>query len=66
MMDVNDVLIGLTFLANTVENDTDSEIFSYAIDSIKKLEAIKQIIKELPYGGQTTVYRIEDVINYEE
>ena len=35
---------------------------SVAIDTMRKYKEIEQIIKEIPYGGDATVRRIQEVI----
>lgn len=35
---------------------------SVAIDTMRKYKKIEQIIKEIPYGGDATVRRIQEVI----
>jgi hypothetical protein len=38
---------------------------SVAIDIMRKYKEIEQIIKEIPYGGDATVRRIQEVIEDE-
>ena len=34
-----------------------------AIETMRKYQKIEQIIKEIPYGGDVTVRRIQEVVN---
>lgn len=42
--------------------DNDSEAFETAIDTMRKYQKIKQILKDIPYGGDATVRRIQEVV----
>ena len=49
-----------------VENCSCAECdkaFSMAIDTMRKYQQIKQILKDIPYGGDATVRRIQEVID---
>jgi hypothetical protein len=39
-----------------------SEALNVAMDTMRRYEKIKQILKEIPYGGEATVRRIQEVV----
>lgn len=41
---------------------TDKEAFEAAIEIMRKYQKIEQILKDIPYGGDVTVRRIQEVI----
>ena len=38
------------------------ESFKVAIDTMRKYQRVEQILKDIPYGGDATVRRIQEVI----
>lgn len=40
----------------------DNETIDFAIDIIRKYQKIEQILKDIPYGGDATVWRIQEVV----
>jgi hypothetical protein len=36
---------------------------SVAIDTMQKYQKIEEILKDIPYGGESTVRRIQEVVN---
>lgn len=63
-----EVINGLRFLANSVESDEDSEIFNTAIQSIEKLEKIKQIINDplVKAFGSIGTNKIREILGEED
>ena len=48
---------------NDVNNAYElGEAFCVAIDAMRKYERIKKILKDIPYGGEATVRRIQEVV----
>jgi len=39
-----------------------SEALNVAMDTMRRYEKIKQILKDIPYGGEATVRRIQEVV----
>ena len=39
-----------------------SEGLGVAIDTMRKYQKIEQILKDIPYGGEATVRRIQEVV----
>lgn len=44
-----------------IEEDME-ESFKVAINTMRKYQKIEQIIKDIPYGGDVTVRRIQEVV----
>lgn len=44
------------------DNDADHEALVTAINTMRKYEKIEQILKDIPYGADTTVRRIQKVV----
>lgn len=42
--------------------DDDVKAISIAIETMRKYQQIKQILNDIPYGGEATVRRIQEVI----
>ena len=42
--------------------EDDAETLQVAIDTMKRYQKIAQILKEIPYGGEATVRRIQEVV----
>ena len=40
----------------------DDECIDGAIDTMRKYQRIEQILKDIPYGGDVTVRRIQEVV----
>ena len=38
------------------------EAYGIAIDTMRKYQKIEQILKDIPYGGEATVRRIQEVV----
>ena len=48
--------------ANDEEADILKRSLNEAIDTMRKYQKIEQIIKDIPYGGDVTVRRIQEVV----
>jgi O6-methylguanine-DNA--protein-cysteine methyltransferase len=48
---------GFTGYAGNLQDSID-----VAIDTMRKYQKIEQILKDIPYGGEATVRRIQEVI----
>lgn len=57
---IDDSIKYLTAMRKTYSVDT--EMVSIAIDIMHKYQKIEQILKDIPYGGEATVRRIQEVI----
>jgi len=42
--------------------EDDAETLQVAINTMRKYQQIEQILKDIPYGGEATVRRIQEVI----
>ena len=50
-------------LFNSVSDlDKDIEAYDLAIETMRKYQKIQEILKDIPYGGEATVRRIQKVI----
>ena len=49
-------------LANAPSEHEWCMAFKLAIDTMRKYQKIEQIIKDIPYGGDVTVRRIQEVV----
>lgn len=50
------------WLISDMEKCTAIDACEVAIDIMHKYEKIKQILKDIPYGGEATVRRIQEVV----
>lgn len=57
-----EVLLGLKFLQNTVESDTDYEIFNVAIKSIEQQNKILQILDDCELEAWEVLEKIKEVV----
>ena len=39
------------------------DMWNTALGSVSKLQKIEQILQDIPYGGEATVRRIQEVVN---
>lgn len=39
-----------------------TEAFDLVVDTMRKYQKIEQILKDIPYGGEVTVRRIQEVV----
>lgn len=42
--------------------ENDAETLQVAIDTMRKYQKVEQILKDIPYGGEATVRRIQEVV----
>ena len=50
-------------LFNSVSDlDKDIEAYDISISTMRKYQKIEQILKDIPYGGDATVRRIQEVV----
>ena len=49
-------------VGNMEEDRHHNEVLKTAISTMRKYQKIEQIIKDIPYGGDATVRRIQEVI----
>ncbi len=61
-MTQEEVLLGLKFLQNTVESDTDYEIFDVAIKSIEQRNKILQILDDCELEAWEILEKIKEVV----
>lgn len=62
-MKVDETIIQAKLLKDGVGKDTYKyEILTSLIDIAKKYQKIEQILKDIPYGGEATVRRIQEVV----
>ena len=40
----------------------EAETFKLIVDTMRKYQKIEQILKDIPYGGDATVRRIQEVV----
>ena len=61
-MTQEEVLLGLKFLQNTVESDTDYEIFDLAIKAIEQRNKIIQILDDCELEAWEILEMIKEVV----
>ena len=62
MMTQEEILLGLQFFQNTVESDTDYEIFDVAIKSVEQRNKILQILDDCELEAWEVLEKIKEVV----
>ena len=47
---------------SAIREDTYADFYTEIADTIRKYQKIEQILQDIPYGGEATVWRIQKVI----
>ena len=46
-----------------ITEETHADFYREIADTMRKYQKIEQILKDIPYGGEATVRRIQEVVN---